>query len=254
MPEKPNYYSVIPANVRYDKKLKATEKLLYGEITALCNKTGYCWASNSYFAKLYDVTKQTVSGWINTLEQRGYIFIEIDKKKGNQRLIGIKKNLNTPIQKNLNTPIKENPKHNNTSNNITSINNNIVPKDEIQKIYDALPDYWTDIFKDYIDIYRTKNKTRKITTGKHYKLLSELYYIFQSLKFKFNGREYELTEDIFEYGLEQIIKKGIDSLNYAKQVWISQLKKNKQVGNGQRPPEKMSDEKLEEYYKKKGYR
>lgn len=36
--ETPNYYAVIPAEIRYDKKLKANEKLLYGEITALANK------------------------------------------------------------------------------------------------------------------------------------------------------------------------------------------------------------------------
>ena len=33
-----NYYAIIPATVRYSKELKATEKLIYGEITALANK------------------------------------------------------------------------------------------------------------------------------------------------------------------------------------------------------------------------
>ena len=38
MNEKPNYYAIIPANVRYDNELRANEKLLYGEITALSSK------------------------------------------------------------------------------------------------------------------------------------------------------------------------------------------------------------------------
>ncbi len=74
--EKPSYYAVLPAEVRYDKKLRANEKLLYAEISSLTQKNGECWASNNYFADLYDVTPQAISKWIIDLKDRGYITIE----------------------------------------------------------------------------------------------------------------------------------------------------------------------------------
>lgn len=81
--DKPNYYSVIPARVRYDEDLKANEKLLYGEISALSNKNGYCSAGNTYFAELYGVHKKTISEWVTHLKNKGYVEVEMvyeDKK------------------------------------------------------------------------------------------------------------------------------------------------------------------------------
>ena len=73
-----NYYAVIPAPVRYNKKLKYPERLLYGEITALSNR------SNKYFASLYDVVPETVSRWISHLKECGYIDVNIIKNENNQ--------------------------------------------------------------------------------------------------------------------------------------------------------------------------
>ena len=73
MKEQPNYYSIIPAHVRYDKELKPMEVIMYGELTALSNKYGYSYASNNYFAELYNVHKKTVSTWISHLKEKGYI-------------------------------------------------------------------------------------------------------------------------------------------------------------------------------------
>ena len=73
MKEQPNYYSIIPSHVRYDKELKPMEVIMYGELTALSNKYGYSYASNNYFAELYNVHKKTVSTWISRLKEKGYI-------------------------------------------------------------------------------------------------------------------------------------------------------------------------------------
>jgi hypothetical protein len=76
--EKPAYYSILTADVRYDKKITPNAKLLFSEITASCNKNGCCWAKNSYFSKLYGVTTQAVSKWINSLADNGYLELEYE--------------------------------------------------------------------------------------------------------------------------------------------------------------------------------
>lgn len=114
--ENPNYYAVITADVRYDKRLKASEKLLYGELSALSNKHGYCNASNSYFANLYEKHKDTISDWINNLKKYGYITVELIKDKNEvvERRIYMAK-MPIPIGENTYTPIGENTEENNTS-------------------------------------------------------------------------------------------------------------------------------------------
>lgn len=85
----PNYYAVIPANVRYDKELTSSAKLLYGEVAALSNKEGYCWASNGYFAKLYGKNPAWVSVTFKMLAERGHVRIEIiDRNKRKIWIVG----------------------------------------------------------------------------------------------------------------------------------------------------------------------
>ena len=81
-----SYFAIIPASVRYDRRLTPNAKLLYGEITALCNEKGYCWAHNSYFAELYEVSTRSISKWINQLIEYGYIFSEITYKDGSNQI------------------------------------------------------------------------------------------------------------------------------------------------------------------------
>lgn len=81
-----NYYAIIPATVRYDKNLTASAKLLYAEITSLTHKTGYCYATNEYFAELYGVNQNTVREWMSQLEKAGYINREIVYKENTKEV------------------------------------------------------------------------------------------------------------------------------------------------------------------------
>lgn len=85
----PSFYAIIPASVRYDPDLSANAKLLYGEITALCNAYGYCFASNEYFAALYSVDDRTIRRWLNQLEEKNYILrgYEVDELSGKKKRI-----------------------------------------------------------------------------------------------------------------------------------------------------------------------
>lgn len=123
--ESPSYYAIIPARVRYDNRLKANEKLLYGELTALAQKDGYAYPSNRYLANLYDVSTETISRWIGHMKNLGYLSVETNKKPNGEinfrritplmNSLPIDEKVNTPMTKKsiphdekVNTPLDEN--------------------------------------------------------------------------------------------------------------------------------------------------
>lgn len=142
-----SYYAIIPANVRYDKDLVPNAKLLYGEITALCNEKGYCWASNQYFAELYGVSVLSVKRWVNSLVNKGYVYRTLtckpNSKEADKRILSIDSGIKidtTSVQKCYDPSIKndtsssiKNDTDNNTSINNTFNNTNIYKEKNIKK-------------------------------------------------------------------------------------------------------------------------
>ena len=125
-PKYPGYTAILPPRVRYDKALRPNAKLLYAEISAMADVTGFCWASNRYLAALFGVSKGTVTELLGQLAERGYIEIEVlrdDKNAVQERRVyvtdtgllhlpPIAKNRDTPPPKNPDTPIPKNPEEN----------------------------------------------------------------------------------------------------------------------------------------------
>lgn len=143
--DKPAFFAILPAAVRYDKRLEPMARILYSEITALADQTGYCYASNKYFVEQYDAGERTVQRWIKSLADCGYITVEMLDGTGQGRcerrmtpLFGLQdvrqtpaENDATPAKNDGGTPAKNGAapppkmagkqyKNNNTSNNNTT--------------------------------------------------------------------------------------------------------------------------------------
>lgn len=128
--ETPNYYSIIPANVRYDRRLTPNSKLLYAEITSLTQMNGRCFASTSYFCDLYGVSKVSVQKWLKNLKDYGYIEITLEYKKGSKEILNRYITLVTyPSKEKFTTPSKEKFTDNITTN--VDINNNLTESNNI---------------------------------------------------------------------------------------------------------------------------
>lgn len=185
MKEEPNYYAIIPANVRYDKSLTPRAILLYGEISALCNKYGFCWATNNYFAELYGVSKTSVSKWISELEVNNYIVTLIEYKDGSsqvdKRYIAIappiKENLKGALKENLKRAIEENLKGNNTSTFNTTSGKGATGK---------IPPLFPELDKDFKSMFKNSTVGNIITFKEQFKepefKVIDLDYYFSSVE------------------------------------------------------------------------
>lgn len=246
----PGYMAYIPSDVRYDKELKPNEKLLFGEISALATAKGHCWATNKYFADLYDVAVETVSRWISHLAAKGYIKTKIvyledgktikerritvnffrnyedDEEPIDEKIKGIDEKIKQPIDEKIKQPIDEKIKENNTSINDTSMNNKENKKrkseedlkqdfEELWKLYPR-KEGKKDAYKAYKKAIKEGTTNEQIRQGiENYKAWlkakNETTYIKQGSTF-FNGEHWN-----DEFDLTQI-NRG-DPFDVRNQYW-----------------------------------
>jgi Helix-turn-helix domain len=65
------------------------EKLILIEIHSLDGEKG-CWASNSHFEELFEISNRHVQRIIEQLKALGFIEVQVDKMAGNHRVINVK--------------------------------------------------------------------------------------------------------------------------------------------------------------------
>ena len=108
MSDKKLDFIVVPNKILHCKKLTQGAKLLMGVIIKLCSSKGYCWASNDYLAEIFDVNRMTISRWVKSLKNNGFIKCKIYENYENyRRNIRISKSLLSNIQKSLSLDIQK---------------------------------------------------------------------------------------------------------------------------------------------------
>jgi len=161
---KPGYYAIIPADVRYDDRIPANAKLLYGEISALIGSDGYCFATNQYFSDLYGMADETISRLISKLESAGHIKREMERDASGQivsRKLFLRVSIpdTQPLDEKINTSPQKNQEgiDEKVKGTITSITNIDKKKNKQKKKaaadpFDPLPQFVTWIDRVFPDV------------------------------------------------------------------------------------------------------
>jgi hypothetical protein len=152
---KPNYYAVIPADVRYSKRLTPNAKLLYAEITALCNMNGKCTASTQYFANLYEVSKTSIQKWLKILEVNKFIKREVTYKFGTKEILSRHITL---VKYPTRNKLRDNTNININNNNITYSNKGRFKKPDLLDIKNYCLERKNNVDAEaFIDFYDSKD-------------------------------------------------------------------------------------------------
>lgn len=167
-------YSICLNMWALDKDIKSELGLLL-IISSLCAKEGYCYASNEFLAKQFNITEQSISNKIKKLELKNYIEIEY-KRRGCEvikRIIRLKNIYTDDIKKFIPT-IKENFKENNISINNKSINinnnNNDMLFDFLQENGFILTPIHYEIINEWQDNELTRYAIKKAVSNNKYNI------------------------------------------------------------------------------------
>lgn len=82
-------------------------RLLYGLISSLSTKEGFCWATNRFLADRFGVKQETISRAIKALADAEYIRLEYDGLGDENRRIYTIDNFVIPLGKNVNDPCEK---------------------------------------------------------------------------------------------------------------------------------------------------
>lgn len=82
--KKQTRFIIVPDFIIDDSDIPDGEKLLFGEIASNSLEKGFCWFSNKHLMECFHIGERTASRWVNDLRKKGYITINIVKRKNSE--------------------------------------------------------------------------------------------------------------------------------------------------------------------------
>lgn len=79
-------FIIVPDFIIDDSDIPDGEKLLFGEIASNSLEKGFCWFSNKHLMERFHIGERTASRWVNDLRKKGYITINIVKRKNSEEV------------------------------------------------------------------------------------------------------------------------------------------------------------------------
>lgn len=159
------YFTILPSEIRYNTNLSSFEKILFSEILVLSSFSGYCFATNQYFAKMYNKHEKSISRSINKLKNQGLIKINYDD---NKRKIYVNKGVTKMLlggNKNVTRGGNKNVNYNKQDNNI-KYNNSYYKKKKLKPVPE-----WYDEYENEKNDTNNYNKNKKQEKNKIDQLL-----------------------------------------------------------------------------------
>ena len=201
----------IPAEIWENKKLSLIEKLFFVEIDSLDGVNG-CYASNDYFSKFFELSKNRCTEIIKSLEKKRLITIELQREPGkkniSKRIIRVLGKSNRGYSENRTEGVRktdegcsENREENNTLDNNTRDNNiNISLSENMEKVFNA----WNELAEEYnLSKIKDFTKTRQSSVKARLKenSIESILEIMQSIKLSNfllgNKTDFKITFDFF---------------------------------------------------------
>jgi argonaute-like protein implicated in RNA metabolism and viral defense len=160
-----NYFYIIPAELAEGGN--ATKALLFGLLTSLADKRGFCYASNGYLAeKIGKKSASIIREYLTELEAENWIIISEREAKARKIYIGVKratrrKNGRLPAEKTAGQPA-EKTAHSNISRVIedSKLITNVINCDEQKKTNKTITDI-LEAFKKINPSVNYGNKTQR---------------------------------------------------------------------------------------------